>query len=433
MKSENPCTIYVSTGDLLYPRDTPKPFQVDQADAIAGWMLSYFPGDLVHLTNRDRKLLKNKLPTDPAYVLLQAVDDKSPATQIIEVQGLTLGFITLDPADPDKPISRDWIKQVNQTAATLRTENNVWAVIALSTLGYGTDQQIRKELSDIDILLGIHHEKFLEVSHNDEFFLSGHIADHAKYIGILELEFQSGFPKKLTIQNLANKIKVHEIEDKIATLDRKMAVQKKIGTPNAKKIIQLLTKRQLRFETTLETLRADLGPDSYLHRGLPLDSRAPEDQTLTALTKNLRPSLKKVNINAPENLKRDLNTIGYAGADTCKTCHPRQIEFVKKHKHTSAWHALVKSGSDGDVSCIVCHSAGFGTDEGVKHISQIKPFTGVQCESCHGPGRAHTENPETRSFEKVTPKTCNRCHTLEHSDEKIDSEMMKRFHCPPQK
>jgi predicted CXXCH cytochrome family protein len=39
----------------------------------------------------------------------------------------------------------------------------------------------------------------------------------------------------------------------------------------------------------------------------------------------------------------------------------------------------------------------------------------VQCESCHGPGRAHTTDPDSVALQSAGESYCRRCHDLQNS------------------
>ena len=109
----------------------------------------------------------------------------------------------------------------------------------------------------------------------------------------------------------------------------------------------------------------------------------------------------------------------YAGAIVCKSCHgpgqdrdPFTVWSVSKHSRT--WvqlgtgyvemidpdaRGLVPEGFGGsiqkeanrlgvDENCMLCHTTAEGTPEALKNES-FHIEDGVQCEACHGPGRAH--------------------------------------------
>jgi DmsE family decaheme c-type cytochrome len=77
---------------------------------------------------------------------------------------------------------------------------------------------------------------------------------------------------------------------------------------------------------------------------------------------------------------------GFVGQDTCVTCHEGYDAAVNKSKHAFAKDARTPAAAQG-------------------------------CESCHGPGEAHVENPEKVSLKRFTKMTasavnesCTTCH-----------------------
>ena len=66
--------------------------------------------------------------------------------------------------------------------------------------------------------------------------------------------------------------------------------------------------------------------------------------------------------------------------------------------------------------CLRCHVTGFGQRGGfpaaVPADPMAHPMAGVGCEGCHGPGKAHVDDPKKpRSIAKLGG-TCNECNVL---------------------
>jgi hypothetical protein len=101
----------------------------------------------------------------------------------------------------------------------------------------------------------------------------------------------------------------------------------------------------------------------------------------------------------------------FIGAERCGSqCHAPQYEAWRKGPHADTLRAL--SGRQlQDPTCLSCHAmVGPGPD-------QRTPL-GVQCESCHGAGRAYAPSHVMRDpvlaklmgLEPVTEQTCAQCH-----------------------
>jgi hypothetical protein len=77
----------------------------------------------------------------------------------------------------------------------------------------------------------------------------------------------------------------------------------------------------------------------------------------------------------------------------------------------------VERGRELDLDCISCHVTGFGQPGGAA-LGRLDELKGVGCESCHGPGSRHVDNPQGRDSDIVrgVPEAdCVGCHDSEHS------------------
>lgn len=92
----------------------------------------------------------------------------------------------------------------------------------------------------------------------------------------------------------------------------------------------------------------------------------------------------------------------YTGADTCEKCHRKTHRSWKKTKMAKAFDILkpnnrneakMKAGLDPkqdytkEEKCIPCHTTGYGLPGGFVSEEETPKLVGVQCESCHGPGK----------------------------------------------
>ena len=147
----------------------------------------------------------------------------------------------------------------------------------------------------------------------------------------------------------------------------------------------------------------------------------------------------------------------YAGAyvgnnaETCKTCHPKQVEDWLKTGHATSMAALIdnKLTPDEDTHfterCAACHVTGYTVppvgegaggfkDAAVKTKWQfptweqinaagkggksnfdamppeVKAMAAIGCEQCHGPAEAHVKNGEPIMATSQSAGTCNVCH-----------------------
>lgn len=99
----------------------------------------------------------------------------------------------------------------------------------------------------------------------------------------------------------------------------------------------------------------------------------------------------------------------YAWAAACKDCHAKYYEAWDKTKHATALRRL----SDGDRTkdCVNCHVTG------PKQLLEKDVNAGIQCEECHGPGKAHIVAAAAGNAKpghivrKPSEKMCVDCHS----------------------
>jgi nitrate/TMAO reductase-like tetraheme cytochrome c subunit len=99
----------------------------------------------------------------------------------------------------------------------------------------------------------------------------------------------------------------------------------------------------------------------------------------------------------------------FLGAERCRSCHVAEYEKWASGPHARAMNSLRES-EKRDQRCIVCHTM---------VPADLDPMlTGIQCETCHGPGRYYAkphvmrdrELRERLGFVVPDEKTCRACH-----------------------
>jgi hypothetical protein len=98
----------------------------------------------------------------------------------------------------------------------------------------------------------------------------------------------------------------------------------------------------------------------------------------------------------------------FVGALRCRTCHPAAYDQWRRTPHARAFDRLGPE-HQRDPRCTTCHAT--SAEDG---------HTGVQCESCHGPGRHYAVDAVMRDGALAravgldrgdAPAICGRCHT----------------------
>ena len=91
---------------------------------------------------------------------------------------------------------------------------------------------------------------------------------------------------------------------------------------------------------------------------------------------------------------------GYASATACQRCHEQEYLQWSATRHAFAYQTLLKKERYFDAGCISCHTTGFGYPTGFQIGEQDSTLEGVQCETCHGPGKQHVGNPKKTNIRR---------------------------------
>ena len=127
----------------------------------------------------------------------------------------------------------------------------------------------------------------------------------------------------------------------------------------------------------------------------------------------------------------DAETLGdFLGVTSCVGCHSDIIDGWKTTPHANAFKSLRTQGAEkqSNPGCFKCHVVGYDLDGGYIDMDLTPELTGVQCESCHGQGRAHVESDGDPSLIIGTlgEKSCRACHT-KGQDKNFDYKTKSRF------
>ena len=107
---------------------------------------------------------------------------------------------------------------------------------------------------------------------------------------------------------------------------------------------------------------------------------------------------------------------GYVSATACQQCHEQEYLQWSATRHAFAYQTLLKKERYFDAGCISCHTTGFGYQTGFQIGDQDSTLAGVQCETCHGPGKQHVGNPKKSNIRSgADTSLCLECHDTEHS------------------
>ena len=107
---------------------------------------------------------------------------------------------------------------------------------------------------------------------------------------------------------------------------------------------------------------------------------------------------------------------GYVSATACQRCHQQEYLQWSATRHAFAFETLLKKERYFDAGCVSCHTTGFGYPTGFQIGAQDSTLKGVQCETCHGPGKQHVGNPKKSNIRSgADTGLCLECHDTKHS------------------
>jgi len=148
----------------------------------------------------------------------------------------------------------------------------------------------------------------------------------------------------------------------------------------------------------------------FAHRWEPVGNAIKEDETVRNVLNDYD---KKVAMLLKE-AKKPETGVTYEGVAKCARCHQPFEESWKTSHHAGAFSTLVAAGKSADPECVGCHTVGFREAGGFFSAETTPELTNVQCEACHGPGRAHMSDFSS-PMKPVTEAVCIKCHKKSNS------------------
>ncbi|MFT3922995.1 MAG: multiheme c-type cytochrome [Myxococcales bacterium] len=152
-----------------------------------------------------------------------------------------------------------------------------------------------------------------------------------------------------------------------------------------------------------------------------LDRQAPQDPTLRRLLDQLFARINERNaalaLDEPTAQAGAKHT-AYVGSKTCAACHTQAYFWWLGTQHGRAYASLQARKRELDLDCVGCHVTGFA-EPGGANLASLTQLAGVGCESCHGPGGKHVDDPRRIAPEihrQVGANKCISCHDAQHSD-----------------
>lgn len=263
-------------------------------------------------------------------------------------------------------------------------------------------------------------------------------APQGRQIGILEIDWQPGrqwgegrserlAKQKAALDSVAWQLsKYQRDKDPVAALR---------DQPDRLKAYQLLLQREQGLRKEIEQLSqgatpqkgAETEPASYRHRLLSMEDALPVQPEIVALIDRLDRAVNQLGrdkARAPVDKESP-----YLGSQACGPCHAEQLAAWKRTKHAGAYTTLVEKSQQYNTSCLPCHVTGVSMAERDEALSVADHRREVGCETCHGPGRLHQQDPQAHPLTtRPEPTLCRECHAPPHDTTFDYEQRLKLVH-----
>ncbi|MFP3982773.1 MAG: UshA-like (seleno)protein [Desulfurivibrionaceae bacterium] len=437
-KQERSSTLLIDAGALFFPKpDIPAGLQYEQARVTARGIAEIYRNigyEAIGIAGRDLAAGLDFLHdlaerSDHPWLSANLVgkqDGKplfSPYT-ILKKEEITVGLIGL--TDPDKAPSGDknadiltWQEVLPGVLADIRDKCDL--IVLLSNLKEKENQKISSQYPEIKIIIQSGQGKENLKPHLYNNTLICQTADQGKYLGEMEITWDSSgkWSRPESPDLLLNK------KSELDRLKWQLKSMRKKGDP--KEVYRNRPEMLNRFHD-LQKRRKSLNKEiSRLQESKEQKKRKAEwDNTFWALsdkvaedrdTAELINKIKSQKTELARQVKTTHDLPDYSGSKSCRKCHRQIFTAWSKTPHAKAWSTLKEKKENYNPKCLSCHVTGFSEEPGMQALSLPASLRNVGCESCHGPGSRHAEDPGTANIDRrPTAGICLKCHQPEHDD-----------------
>ncbi|MCO4769079.1 MAG: hypothetical protein KDA24_03550 [Deltaproteobacteria bacterium] len=352
-----------------------------------------------------------------------------PASRIVTKGEYRIGLTaaTLDTLSVLEGRFDDPIAALTSSVAELRSQNVDFVVVLMHT-NFDDAQKVAEQVEGIDLMFTGHSKR-----HQEDPIIVGSTAlleagSRSKYVGELRLDLRPGGSGWADPDGRARLLgQKAQLEKQLARYDAQIEQE---TNPSAKTRIE-----RVRTFTTKKLEALVIPPEDsgtgHLLRGkrIPMSRDVPDDPEIAKMVdgyllllgpgnsgNKLKDALAKATVRQPQvAAKADYGD--FVTARACMGCHKEQHTDWMGTPHSRAWAGLVKDQRQYDLDCWSCHVTGANQPGGPEVPTEVGPLKNVQCESCHGPGKAHAAAPTKENIVLApTEAVCLACHTEEQTE-----------------
>lgn len=326
-------------------------------------------------------------------------------------------------AASDNAMILPWDQILPKLIAKLTKKNNL--LILLSNLPATDNLQIAKKYPDIHLIIqsGASSNTISPAPINNTIMVS--TAPQGKQIGAMEIKWQSSrrWEDPSAIALAAKKSSLERIREQLSKYQKKQGSEVDLNNqPERIKTYNLLLAQEQNLRGEIDLLNEKNSdhpltidnPSTYNNRFIAMGIDLPDHPEVSHLVTTLDAAINSIGQHQAESatIQRNSPYLGFRG---CESCHSRQLTSWQQTKHAKAYMTLTKVKQQFNQSCLPCHVTGVAINQGADALALPEDRRGVGCETCHGAGRHHSENPQSNPMtRKPGPGICMNCHNAPH-------------------
>ncbi len=373
--------------------------------------------------------------------------------RVVERAGLKLGITSVlsDQLHVPRGSVLPVVPALRDAVAALRNEDRVDLVIVLSHLGLSVDRTIAADIEGIDLIFGGHsrsHQEDPLIVGKTAIFQAGSRGKSLGQVGVTLREGARGWLDPAAGRRVA--AQRQQLQSQLVDYRAQLARLDPENEHKRARLEQVVEFSERRLAALPDPAQTEPSESRNLLTGekVPLNRKItdhPEMQALVdAALERLGPQAAGHDHaghahgghdhagkgGSPPRTARKYGD--YVGQDACKSCHAAQYKDWQTTGHAHAYSTLVKERRHFDLDCWSCHVTGAKAPGGPVGPYDVGPLRNVQCEACHGPGRAHVSNPAADMKRVPDEAHCKSCHSDEQTEGRFDyqSYLQRVDHLP---
>lgn len=361
--------------------------------------------------------LVNKVTKKPLFTASTSI---KLGTIKVGIIGLT-GPAILETSD--NAVILPWDQVLPALLAKMTKKDNL--LILLSNLPAADNKKIAESYANIHLIIqsGASSNTISPSPINNTIMLS--TAPQGKQIGIMEINWQSSqrWEDANAVALAAKKASLERLDVQLRQYANRPETE---GTLNSQaerlKVYNLLLaqKQNLQGEIDLMETKAsrqipsDTKLSTYNNRFIAVAIDLPDYPEVSQVVTTLDNAISAIGQRQAESAAT-LKSSPYLGFLGCGSCHAKQLASWQQTQHAKAYRTLTAKQQQFNPNCLSCHVTGIATDRGEEALSIADDRRSVGCETCHGPGRSHSENPRAYPLpRRPSPELCRTCHSAPH-------------------